>query len=105
MNNYSIIIAQRAYSSITECVLFVNNVSIEAANHLYDEMILAINSLPSFPNKYLEIPGLLIRNTKVRKMPVHDGRYVILYKVENNNVVIYDIIDTRKDSIIARISR
>ena len=105
MNNYSIIITQRAYSSITECVLFVNNVSIEAANHLYDEMMTAINSLSSFPNKYPEIPGLLIRGIKVRKMPIHDGRYVILYKVENDNVVIYDIIDTRKDSVLAKISR
>ena len=103
MNSYSIIITQRAYTSITECVLFVKNVSIEAAKNLYDEMVTAINSLSSFPNKYPEITGLLIRNTKVRKMPIHDGRYVILYKVENDNVVIYDIIDTRKDNILAKI--
>ena len=103
MNNYSIIITQRAYTSITECVLFVNNVSQEAANHLYNEIMTAINSLSSFTNKYPEIIGLLIRDTKVRKMPVHDGRYVILYKVENDHVVIYDIIDTRTDSILAKL--
>ena len=66
-------------------------------------MINAIKSLSSFPNKYPEVPGLLIRDIKVRKMPIHDGRYVILYKVENDNVVIYDIIDTRKDSILTKI--
>ena len=103
MNNYSITITQKAYSSITECVLFVNNVSSDAANHLYEEMMNAIRSLSSFPNKYPEVPGLLIRDIKVRKMPIHDGRYVILYKVENDNVVIYDIIDMRKDNILMKI--
>lgn len=103
MNNYSITITQKAYSSITECVLFVNNVSREAANQLYEEMMNAIRSLSSFPNKYPEVPGLLIRDIKVRKMPIHDGRYVILYKVENDKVVIYDIIDTRKDNILTKI--
>ena len=103
MNNYSITITQKAYSSITECVLFVNKVSSDAVNRLYEEMMNAIRSLSSFPNKYPEVPGLLIRDIKVRKMPIHDGRYVILYKVENDNVVIYDIIDTRKDSILTKI--
>lgn len=103
MNNYSITITQKAYSSITECVLFVNNVSREAANQLYEEMMNAIRSLSSFPNKYPEVPGLFIRDIKVRKMPIHDGRYVILYKVENDKVVIYDIIDTRKDNILTKI--
>ena len=103
MNNYSITITQKAYSSITECVLFVNNVSSDAANKFYEEMMNAIRSLSSFPNKYPEVPGLLIRDIKVRKMPIHDGRYVILYKVENDKVVIYDIIDTRKDNILTKI--
>ena len=103
MNNYSITITQKAYSSITECVLFVNNVSSDATNHLYEEMMNAIRSLSSFPNKYPEVPGLLIRDIKVRKMLIHDGRYVILYKVENDKVVIYDIIDTRKDNILMKI--
>ena len=103
MNNYSITITQKAYSSITECVLFVNNVSSDAANKFYEEMMNAIRSLSSFPNKYPEVPGLLIRDIKVRKMPIHDGRYVILYKVENDKVVIYDNIDTRKDNILTKI--
>ena len=82
---------------------FVHKVSPESANHLYEEMMTAINSLSNFPNKYAEIRGLLIRNTKVRKMPIHNGRYVLLYKLEDDTVVIYDIIDTRKDSILDKI--
>ena len=103
MNNYSIIITQRAYSSIIDCVAFVNNISNEAANQLYDEIISSLNSLSTFPNKYPEIQNLLIRDSKVRKMPIHNGRYVALYKVDVNSVCIYDVIDTRKDNILLKI--
>lgn len=103
MNNYKIVITQHAFSSISECVMFVNNVSPEAANSLYEELMTSIKSLSTFPNKYPEIQDLLIMDAKVRKMPIHNGRYVILYKVENDTVVIYDIIDTRKDSILSKL--
>ena len=100
MNNYKIVITQHAFSSISECVMFVNN---EAANSLYEELMTSIKSLSTFPNKYPEIQDLLIMDAKVRKMPIHNGRYVVLYKVENDTVVIYDIIDTRKDSILSKL--
>lgn len=98
MTNYRIIISHKAYSNITECVLFVKNVSVEAARELYDEIMTSINSLTSFPNKYPEVDGLLIRQSKIRKMVIHNGRYIILYKVDNEIVFIYDILDSRKDN-------
>ena len=61
MTNYKISISQRAFSDITECVLFVKNVSKEAANDLYNEIMESIKSLSTFPNKYPEVDGLLIR--------------------------------------------
>ena len=103
MNNYKINITQRAYSSITECVLFVNNVSSEAANSLYEEIMHSVKSLLVFPNKYPEIQGLSINGIKIRKMIIHSGRYIILYKVEGELIVIYDIIDSRKDNAILRL--
>lgn len=103
MNNYKINITQRAYSSISECVMFVKNVSFDAAKTLYEDIISSIKSLSTMPNKYPEINGLLIRGCKVRKMPIHNGKYVILFKVENDNVDVYDIIDVRKDNILLKI--
>ena len=103
MDNYKIEITQRAFLDITECVSFVKNVSVEAANELYREIINAINSLCSFPNMFHEIEGLKIRENKVRKMPIHQGRYVIIYKVEKNAITIYDVLDTRKDSYILKL--
>ena len=98
MTKYKINITQRAFSDISECVLFVKKVSSKATKELYLEIITAINSLSSFPNKYSEIKDLTIRNVMVRKMPIHNGRYIILYKVETETVVIYDVIDARKDA-------
>lgn len=101
MNSYKIIITQRAYSDINECVSFVKNVSIEAANNLYREIISSIQSLSTFPNMYPEIQDLTISSFKVRKMPLYQGRYLILYKVTGDTVVIYDVIDVRKDNIVS----
>lgn len=97
MNKYQIFISQRAFSDITQCVLFVNNVSSQAAKELYYEIMAAIQALSSFPNKYPEIQDLKIGDNKYRKMPVHQGRYMVVYRVEVNTVIISDIIDSRKN--------
>ena len=89
MTNYEVSISQRAYSNLLECVSFVKNVSSNAAKDLYDEIMTSIKSLSDFPNKYPEVEGLLIRQSKIRKMVIHKGRYVILYKVEDGIVGTY----------------
>ena len=103
MNNYKIEITQRAFSDIYECVLFVKNVSQNAAEALYKEIIESINSLSAYPNAFPEIEGLKIKDYKVRKMVIHHGRYVILYKIQLDTVVIYDIFDVRKNNIFLKI--
>ena len=103
MVDYTIVITQRAFVDVTECVSFVKNVSSEAAKQLHSEIISAINSLLTFPNKYPEINGLKIRGSKVRKMSIHQGRYVVLYKVEENTITIYDVLDVRKDTFLTKI--
>jgi hypothetical protein len=103
MIEYKILITQRAFSDISECVLFVNNVSNESAKELYAEIISSINSLKTLPNIYPNIEGLTIRGINVKRMPIHHGRYFILYKVENNIVNIYDVIDTRKENAILKL--
>lgn len=99
MTKYNINITQRAFSDIGECVSFVKNVSKEAAKKLYKEIINSIKSLETFPNAYPEIEGLKIKETTVRKMPIHNGTYVILYKVEGSVVVVYNIFDVRKNNL------
>lgn len=103
MDKYRIVVTQRAFSDINECILFVNAVSNDAAQKLYEEIIKSIQSLKSFPEKYSFIEGLTIGNSKVRRMPIHNGKYILLYKVEKDFVTVYDILDSRKDNYILRL--
>lgn len=103
MDAYKIAITQRAFSDIYECVLFVSNVSKEAAKVLYTEIVSSINSLKTFPNAYPNIEGLVIGGINIKRMPIHHGRYFIIYKVEGDLITIYDVIDSRKDSSILKL--
>lgn len=103
MDKYKIVITQRAFSDINECVLFVNAVSNESAKELYNEIIESCKSLELFPNVFPEIDGLTIAGSRVRRMPIHSGRYLIVYKVGVGVVTIYDILDSRKDNSILKL--
>ena len=95
MDNYNVIISSKAQTDLAECVGFVLNVSKEAANNLANDIYETAESLSFFPerNPVFEMPKSF--PFVVRKQVVNQ-RYVILYSVENKNVVIYRIIDTRK---------
>ena len=103
MNIYKITITQRAFSDINECILFVNNVSKDAAKSLYEEIMASINSLKTMPQVYPAIEGFSVGGADVKRMPVHHGRYFILYKIEGEIITIYDIIDSRKDNSILKL--
>ena len=99
MNKCKVVISQRAFTSIFECVSFVKKVSIKSAENLYKEIMTAINSLSTNPNRNLEIKDLAIRQVPIRRMIICDGRYAIIYKINNNDeVFIYDVLDNRRDN-------
>ena len=103
MTELKISITQRAFSSITEHILFVRNVSFETAKELYEETMTSLRSLSSFPERYPEIQDLRIAGARIRKMSIHDGRYVALYKVDGDTIVVYDVVDSRKDNSILKL--
>ena len=103
MVQFKISITQKAFSSIGEHVLFVRNVSLEAAKELYEETMTSLRSLSSFPERCPEIQDLRIAGARIRKMAIHDGRYVALYKVDGDTVVIYDVVDTKKGGALNKL--
>ena len=103
MAELKVSITQRAFSSITEHMLFVRNVSLEAAKELYEETMTSLRSLSSFPERYPEIQDLRIAGARIRRMSIHDGRYVALYKVDGDTIVVYDVVDSRKDNSILKL--
>lgn len=99
MNKFSIVISQRAFTSVFECVSFVKKLSIESSEKLYKEIMNTINSLSTYPNRNPEIAALSIRQVPIRRMMICDGRHAIIYKIINNNqVFIYDVLDNRRDN-------
>lgn len=102
MAELKISITQRAFSSITEHMLFVRNVSLEAAKELYEETMTSLRYLSSFPGRYPEIQDLRIAGARIRKMSIHNGRFVALYKVDGDTIVVYDVVDSRKDNSILK---
>ena len=103
MAELKVSITQRAFSSICEHILFVRNVSIEAAKELYEETMTSLRSLSSFPERCPEIQDLRIAGARIRKMSIHNGRYVALYKIDGDTVVVYDVVDSRKDNSILKL--
>ena len=103
MDKYEIIISQRAYTSAFECVSFLKRVSIQSSQELYKEIMTAINSLSTFPNRNPEIKDLTIQQIPIRRMIICNGRYAIIYKIIDREVFIYDILDNRKDNKLINI--
>ena len=99
MDKYNVVISSRAFTSVFECVSFVKKVSFESSEKLYKEIMSAIDSLSTYPNRNPEIKDLTIRQVPIRRMMICDGRYAIIYKINNNNeVFIYDVLDNRRDN-------
>lgn len=95
MDSYKIIITSKAQTDLSSCVAFVLNVSKEAAFNLANDIYASIQSLTNFPEKnpVFEMPKpfpFTIRKQIVNK------RYVLLYAIENSNIVIYRILDSRR---------
>lgn len=95
MNQYIIIISNKAHSDIAECVNFIKRVSVEAAKSFANEIYSSIHNLGVFPerNALFEMPKSF--PFIIRKQIVNN-RYVVLYSVENETVYIYRVLDSRR---------
>ncbi len=95
MTAFKIIISSKAQNDLVERISFVLNVSQDAAIKLSNDIYSAIETLSFFPEKnpVFEMPKsfpFVIRKQVVNK------RYIILYSVENNTIVVYRILDARR---------
>ena len=92
---YSIIISSLAQDDIASCIAFVMNVSKQAAIELKNDIFVSIETLTNFPerNATFSMPSKFSQT--IRKLIV-DKRYVVLYSIEGTNVVVYRIIDSRR---------
>lgn len=95
MDTYKIIVSSKAQSDLAECIGFVLNVSKEAAYSLADDIYSSIKLLETFPerNAIFEMPKSF--PFTIRKLVINK-RYLTLYAVEGDKVVVYRILDSRR---------
>ena len=95
MDTYQVIITSKAQSDLAECIGFVLRVSKEAALTLANDIYSSIQSLETFPerNAIFEMPKSF--PFTIRKFVINQ-RYLALYAVERNKVVVYRIVDSRR---------
>lgn len=96
MKKLNVVISSKAQSDISECVSFVLNVSKEAAINLANQIFDSIKSLELFPerNPTFNMPKQI--PFTVRKHIVN-ARYIILYSCDNDIIIIYRVLDARRD--------
>ena len=95
MDQYQVIISNKAHSDIAECVVFVKNVSLEAARQLVKDIYSSIASLNVLPerNPLFEMPKSF---PLILRKHIINNRYIALYAVEEQKVVIYRLLDSRR---------
>ena len=95
MRAYKIVITSKGQSDLSECVSFVLRVSKEAALSLANDLYSSIQSLETFPerNAIFEMPKSF--PFTIRKLIVN-RRYMALYSVETDKVIVYRILDSRR---------
>lgn len=93
---YAIRIEPSAYLQIIDAISFLKKVSIEAAEQLYKEIFESINSLKEMPFRYPVDDTYKVASQEERKMIIGNGRYFVLYCVENNVVCIEYFHDSRR---------
>ena len=95
MDKFQVIITNKAQSDLADCVGFVKRVSIEAAKQLASDLYSSFYNLDTFPEKNPVFPMPKSFPFVLRKQIVNQ-RYIVLYTVEKQDVIIYRVLDARR---------
>ena len=93
--NYKVEWSAKSASDLGEHISFQKKISIEAAISINTSIISMGESLSVFPERFPEFPMPANFPIIIRKCVVNN-RYIILYGVIDNRVMIFRILDARK---------
>ncbi len=96
MNKYNVLISFKAQNDLVECVNFVMRVFNTSAHNLIDDFNNALNSLNTYPERNSTFNMPTHTPFLIRKH-IMNNRYVILYSIEDFNVIVYRVIDSRRN--------
>lgn len=95
MASFKVVISSTAQSDLAECVGFVLNVSKESAYNLANDIYSSLESLKDFPEKYPIFTMPKSFPYQIRKQVINK-RYIALYSIEGDRVIVYRILDARR---------
>lgn len=93
---YRVIVSERAKRMLGTHIRFVAQVNKEAAIVKKKELMTAMRSLESMPQRFPFFEGTYIPPNKYHKMFVAKW-YLVLYQIEDDTVYVDTILDCRKD--------
>ena len=96
MDKYRIVISGEAQRQLGNCVLFIAQENMEAAQRLRKRLMEAIRSLGEMPARYPFLSEQYIPANKYHKMFVENW-YLILYQIRDATVYVDYVADCRQD--------
>lgn len=96
VQQYKIIVSNRAKEEMGNHIAFLANISKNAAKKLKEELMKSIRSLVTMPTRYGFINDEYITPNKYHKMIV-SSRYLLIYQIKDNTVYVEFIVDCRQD--------
>lgn len=93
---YRVIVSERAKRMLGTHIRFVAQVNKEAAIAKKKELMTAMRSLESMPQRFSFFEETYIPPNKYHKMFVAKW-YLVLYQIEDDTVYVDTILDCRKD--------
>lgn len=96
MNKYTVIIPGNVRNEIDEIVAFYFVKRKEHALEILENFIMRISSLKEFQEIGRIVPELE-RNNIIEYREIIEAYWRVIYRIESSNVVIYSLIDSRRN--------
>ena len=97
MDQFKVVVAERAKNQILRSVDFLSRVSPQAAGDLYEAIMASLRSLETMPERYPAIHDLFISGKEVRRAVIQQT-YAALYIVKGSAVYVDYFLDNREDN-------
>jgi addiction module RelE/StbE family toxin len=93
---YIVNMTQNAENDLNEIVMFIAQNNPQTALKIMERIQAKINTLDHFPNRGAYVPELLSKNIKDYRQ-LTESPWKIIYRVDDGNVYILAIIDSRRN--------
>lgn len=91
---YNIIIFDSAHKDINDVYSFCNNISTSYAIKIKHKIAESVDALKFFP---FSTPIYFIIQNKVFRKKIVLNRYLIIFSITKNDIIIYNIFDGRRN--------